>query len=122
MLQLYLMRLAIAGLMVAVAFAAAPQLLDELPVAIGLLVVAYWVSSPVFHWMKKSFMRPIIMFDLHGVYFGGDLALDNFHPMPGMPELVQSLRQRYCVVAFTNMSPELFNFWNARWKITSKFD
>lgn len=122
MLELHWMRLAIVALMLVAVFGLATQLLEELPIAAGLLLVAYWASSPIFHWVKKRFVRPVIMFDLHGVYFTGDLALVNFHPMQGMPELVERLRQRYCVVAFTNMSPELFNFWNSRWGITGKFD
>ncbi len=122
MLQLHFVRLAIAGLLVLAALALAPEFFTEPFPALGAGLLAFLVSWPVYKWVKKRFFRPIIMFDMHGVYFTGDLALENFSPMPGMPELVEELRKNYCVVAFTNMSPELFSFWNGKWGITSRFD
>lgn len=123
MVQLHLMRLAIAGLLLLAAFAAVPEFFAESLSALGAGLLAFLLSWPLFKWVKKTFFRPIILFDAHGVYFlAADLALDDFTPMPGMPDLVERLRQNYCVCLFTNMSPELFNFWNAKFRLTDRFD
>ena len=114
--------MAVAGLMLLAAFGLAPQIFEDVFPALGAGLFAFILSGQVFRWLKKSFMRPIILFDAHGVFLAGDLALDNFTEMPGTPALVERLRENYCVCLFTNMSPELFNFWNSKWKLTDRFD
>lgn len=120
--QLHFVRLAIAGALVLALFALVPEFFGEPFSALGIGLLSFMASWPIYRWVKKKFFRPIVMFDLHGVYFAGDLALDNLFPMPGTSALIEGLRKNYCVVAFTNMSPELFKLWNSKWGIDSKFD
>ncbi len=122
LVQLHFLRLSVAGGLVLAAYFAAPEFFSEPLTALGAGLLAFLVSWPVFKWVKKKFFRPIVLFDAHGVVLTGDQALDDFSAMPGTPALVEALRRNYCVCLFTNMSPELFNFWNSKWRFTDKFD
>lgn len=122
MLQLHWVRLAIVGVLLLAAFAAVPEFFSDLLPALGAGLVAFLLSWPLYKWAKKTFFRPILLFDAHGVYLTGDLALEDLTLMPGTPALVERLRQNYCACLFTNMSPELFNFWNAKFRLTDRFD
>lgn len=70
---------------------------------------------------KDKRARPIVIFDVHGVIIGGDLVLEKPFELPGTRKLVSRLRKHYCVVAMTNVEPDMWPIWDSRYKITELF-
>ena len=63
-----------------------------------------------------------IIFDIHGVVIGGDLVLERPYEMPGTKNLIEKLRKNYCVVALSNVGPDMWPIWDSRHRITDLFE
>ncbi len=94
---------------------------DSLLLAV-LAIVCYLLSGSLAGWLKKSFRKPIILFDLHGVLIDGDLQVENLREIPGTRSLIRRLRSKYFVAALTNFSPELINFYDKKFGLMAEFD
>ena len=105
------------GFMVVFPFTSNDILLFLLEVA-----VAYFVSGYLYRWVKKTFFKPILLFDLHNVLIAGDWEVEDFYERPGTRELLRRLRKRYFVAALTNMSPSLWKMSNRQFGFTSEVD
>jgi len=123
MLYLNPLRLVVAIALFAVGVMLVPSILEEATGVVGLGVLAFFLSLPAYKWAKKKFLRPIIMFDVGGVLLRtDDRDLYDLTPMPGTFEMVEKLRANYCVVVFSNMSPESFGLYNSKWHFDQRFD
>ncbi|MBI3587985.1 HAD-IA family hydrolase [Candidatus Micrarchaeota archaeon] len=95
---------------------------NDLPIlAIG-AIVAYFLSFPACRWFKKTFYRPIILFDLHNVIIAGDFELDDLYELPATRQLVRRVRRHYFTGALTNFSNELLDFYNRKFGLFAEFD
>ena len=94
---------------------------DEFLLALGLLV-AYFLAGPLYRRVKKTFFKPIMLFDLHGVIIAGDFQVEDIYELPGTRDLMRRLRKRYFTAALTNFSPELINFYNRKFGLMGEFD
>ncbi len=86
------------------------------------LAVAYFLAGYFHKWFKKTFFKPVLLFDLHNVLVAGDIEVEDLYERPGTRDLIRRLRQRYFVAAMTNFSPELFNFYGRKFGWFAEFD
>ncbi len=98
-----------------------------LPAASPIILAAQGILSVLgANWIvqasKKLLRKEIILFDLHGVLVAGDFEVEDLHEVPGTRDLVRRLRKNYFVAALTNMSPEIWGFWNSKYKLSQEFD
>ncbi len=85
------------------------------PSILALLLVSLLISFPAFKWVKKAFFRPIVIWDIHGVFITGDFELEDLYEIKGTKDLIQRVRKNHYTIAFTNFNPELFAFYSRKW-------
>ncbi len=89
---------------------------------IFLAVIGYLLASVTRTSVKKYAVRKTVIFDIHGVFLGGDFNVEALYEMEGTRDLIQRLRKKYKVAALTNMGPELFGMWSRKWNFAHTYD
>lgn len=112
-------RILIAALLLGVQYAVVS---GDWPTLAVEVIIAFFLSGIAWRYVKKSFMRPVLLFDLHGVLIAGDLQFQDLYENPGTRNLIRRLRKNYFVAALTNMSPEMWGLWNRKHHLAREFD
>lgn len=89
---------------------------------LAFLVISLLLSFPAYQWYRKTFVRPIVVWDIHGVFITGDLELENLYEVQGTRDLMKRIRKNYYAVALTNFNPELFGFYSKKWSWFELYD
>lgn len=97
-------------------------LASDFAAGLFLVVIAYLVASFIRPTVKKYLVKKTVLFDIHGVYLGGDMNLEALYEIEGTKDLIQRLRKKYKVAALTNMGPELFALWSQKWGFSHVYD
>jgi len=95
---------------------------EDFAILILEIAAAYFLSGYLYRWFKKVFFKPIILFDLHGVLFTGEFQFENLYEREGTRKLIRKVRKRHFTAAFTNFSPELFDFYSRKFGVIGEFD
>ncbi len=99
-----------------------PVYFADVPFFVAELLVSYFVAGYLYRWVKKTFFKPLMLFDLHNVLVAGDIEVEDLYELPGTRDLIRRLRRRYFTAALTNFSPELFNFYGRKFGWFGEFD
>ena len=102
--------------------AAATTATAEVFTLIFILIISLLLSSPIYKWLKKTLIKPILVWDIHGVFITGDLELENLYEIKGTKDLIARVRNNYYVVALTNFNPELFSYYSKKWHLFDMYD
>ena len=113
-------RLGFAALFLAGFFFLFPS--DDFFVLAVAAMVSFLVAGYAGKWFKKTFFKPVLLFDLHNVLIAGDWEVEDFYELPGTREFIRRLRRRYFVAALTNMSPSLWKMANRNFGFSAEFD
>ncbi len=87
-----------------------------------ILLLSFLLIAPFYRLYKKHFVRPIVVWDIHGVYITGDMQVENLYEVQGTRDLIQRVRENYYVACFTNFNPELFDFYSRKWGWHEMYD
>jgi HAD superfamily hydrolase (TIGR01509 family) len=52
----------------------------------------------------------------------GDMEVEDLEEVPGTRKIINDLKKNYRVAGFTNMSPEMFAFYTAKWQFDRVFN
>jgi len=88
----------------------------------AILMVSILLSFPLYKWVKKKFVRPIVVWDIHGVFITGDIELEDLHEIKGTKNLIARVRNNHYTIAFTNFNQELFAFYSKKWGWFDMYD
>ncbi len=111
-----------AAALFAIAIYTYPELMQDVPIAIGAAAASYLVGYYLHFAFRRYFFRRVVAFDVGGVLLTGDNLRERLNECPGMRPLLKELRERYIIAILSNNNELVNAGMEKRFGFASLFD
>lgn len=95
--------------------------LDSFQVPVALLL-GFVLSFPFFTFLKKTFSRTVLAFDMGGVFMTGQSKFERLKPVPETVAFIKKLRSNYNTALLSNQPPDMYDNMRRKYNFDGMFD